>query len=189
MTGMMDLTEERDLVEDGRFEEAGTHVASFVLDGENIGEIEVPVFVQEAATKLPKEIEDGLRKSDVVWVGVERGNGKPRTIPAWFTYKNGRILVVSKNDPGPEEQTVPGVPGSSEVLVVTRRKTTNPETRARDTALDRFHASVRILEGAEWEEAAKALADRRRTRPGPAVDRIAQWRGTCSIGELTPLLD
>ena len=188
MLGMMDLTEERDVVDDATFEATGTHVASFILDGEIVAEIEVPVFFQEAATKLPKEVEDGLRKSDVIWIGVER-NGKPLTIPAWFVYKTGRILVVSKNDPGPDEQTVPGVPGASEVLVVTRRKTTNPETRARDTGLDRFHAAVRILEGPEWEEAAKALADRRRTRPGPAQDRIQLWRGKCSIGELTPILD
>jgi hypothetical protein len=189
MLGMMDLTEERDLVDDARFEESGAHIASFILDDVIVAEIEVPVFVQEAATKLPKEVEDGLRKSDVIWVGIERGNGKPLTVPAWFSYKNGRILVLSKDQPGPEEQTIPGLPGASEVLVVTRRKTTNPETRARDTGLDRFHAAVRILQGAEWEEAAKALADRRRSRTGPATDAIQRWRGTCSIGELTPIID
>jgi hypothetical protein len=189
MLGMMDLTEERDLVDDARFEESGTHIASFIVDGEIVAEIEVPVFVQEAPAKLPKEIEDGLRKSDVIWVGVENANGTPRTVPAWFSYKNGRILVLSKDEPGPEEQTIPGLPGASEVLVVTRRKTTNPETRARDTGLDRFHAAVRLLQGPEWEEAAKALADRRRSRPGPAADAIQRWRGTCSIGELTPILD
>ena len=188
MRGMMDLTEERDLVEDAVFEEAGTHIASFIIDGVIVAEIEVPVFVQEAPTKLPKEVEDGLRKSDVIWVGIERNGGR-RAIPAWFTNKNGRILVVSKNDPGPEEQTIPGIPGTSEVVVVTRRKTTNPETRARDTGLDEFHAAVRLLDGAEWEDAAKALADRRRTRPGPANDWIQTWRGKVSIAELTPILD
>jgi hypothetical protein len=189
MLGMMDLTEERDLVDDARFDESGTHVASFIIDGEIVAEIEVPVFLQEAATKLPKEIEDGLRKSDVIWVGIERPNGKPLTVPAWFTYKNGRILVLSKDQPGPEEQTIPGLPGASEVLVVTRRKTTNPETRARDTDLDRFRAAVRLLQGPEWEEAAKALADRRRSRVGPAANSIERWRGQCSIGELTPILE
>lgn len=188
MLGMMDLTEERDLVEAARFDESGTHIASFVIDDEIAGEIEVPVFLQQAATKLPKEIEDGLRKSDVIWVGVER-DGKRVSVPAWFTYKNGRILVLSKNEPGPEEQTVPGVPGASEVVVITRRKTTNPETRARDTGLDEFYAAVRVLEGPEWEEAAKALADRRRSRVGPPEDSIRRWRGNCSIGELTPILD
>jgi hypothetical protein len=74
-------------------------------------------------------------------------------------------------------------------VVVTRRKTTNPETRARDTGLDEFHAAIRSLEGPEWEEAAKALADRRRTRPGPATEAITRWRGTCSILELTPVVE
>jgi hypothetical protein len=188
MLGMMDLTEERDRIDDAHFEEAGTHIASFVLDGVIVAETEVPVYVQEAPTKLPKEVEDGLRKSDVIWVAADRNESR-RAVPAWFTYKNGRILVLSKDDPGPEEQTIPGVPGASEVVVVTRRKTTNPETRARDTSLDEFPAAVRILEGAEWEEAAKAPADRRRTRPGPATDAIQRWRGKCSIAELTPVVD
>jgi hypothetical protein len=188
MLGTMDLTEERDLVEQALFQEAGTHIASFILDGQVVAEIEVPVFLQEAPAKLPKEAEDGLRKSDVIWVGVERG-GKRQTAPAWFAYKNGRILVLSKDQPGPEEQTIPGLPGAPEVLVVTRRKTTNPETRGRDTGLDEFHAAVRMLDGAEWDEAAKALADRRRSRVGPPEDSIKRWRGSCSIGELTPILD
>ncbi len=188
MLGMMDLTEERDRVDDAHFEETGAYIASFVIDGEIVAEIEVPVFVQQAPTKLPKEVEDGLRKSDVIWVGVER-DGERRTVPAWFTYKNGKILVLSKDRPGPEEQTVPGLPGTSEVLVVTRRKTTNPETRARDTGLDEFYAAVRMLEGPEWEEAAKALADRRRSRVGPPQDSIQRWRGSCSIAELTPIVE
>ena len=187
MLGMMDLTEERDLVQEARFEETGTHVASFVLDDEIVAEIEVPVYVQEAATKLPREVEDGLRKSDVIWLGID--GDRPRTVPAWFAYKNGRILVLSKDQPGPEEQTIPGIPGASELLVVTRRKTTNPETRARDTGLDRFYAAVRMLQGAEWEDAAKALADRRRSRVGPPQDSTAKWRGACSIAELTPIVE
>jgi hypothetical protein len=187
MLGMMDLTEERDLVDDAHFTESGAHVASFVIDQEIVAEIEVPVYVQEGATKLPKEVEDGLRKSDVIWVGTD--GARARTVPAWFAYRNGVILVLSKDEPGPEEQTIPGIPGASEVLVVTRRKTTNPETRARDTGLDRFYAAVRMLQGPDWEDAAKSLADRRRTRPGPPEDAIQRWRGRCSIAELTPIVE
>jgi hypothetical protein len=72
--------------------------------------------------------------------------------------------------------------------VITRRKANVPETRGRDTALGEFYAAVRVLEGPEWEEAAKVLADRRRSRAGPATDSIARWRGTCAIAELTPLV-
>jgi hypothetical protein len=180
MLGSMDLTRELDLLEDVTFSDSGAHLASFVIDGEVVSELEFPVFVQEAATKLPKEVEDGLKRSDVIWVGVER-EGDRVTIPAWFAYKNGRILVLSQREPGPEEQTIPGVPGSTEVVVVTRRK-------GRDTSLDEFHAAVRLLEGPEWETAAAALADRRRSRVGSSAERIQRWRQTAAIAELTPVL-
>jgi hypothetical protein len=178
MNGMFDLTTEVDEVTDAAFDETGTYIASFILDDQVVGEIEVPVFVQAAPAKLPKDTEDGLKKSDVIWVGVERG-GKRRTIPAWFAYKNGRIYVLSQRQPGPQEQTVPGVEGAREVVVVTRRK-------GRDTSLEEFTAAPRFLEGPEWEEAAKILVDRRRSRNGPPEDALKRWRTTCDILELTP---
>ena len=180
MIGSMDLTEERDLIEDAHFDEDGTFLASFIIDGEIVGEMEVPIYVQAAPDKLPKELEDGLKKSDVIWVGVEH-RGNRVTAPVWFAYRGGRIFVLSKNDPGPEEQTVPGIPGASEVVVVTRRK-------GRDTSLDEFYAAVRPLDGPEWEQAAKVLADRRRSRVGAPAESIARWRGSCTIAELTPVV-
>lgn len=177
MAGAMDLTTEIDPVTDAVFTESGTYVASFILDGQIVGELEFPIFVQAAATKLPKETEDGLKKSDIIWVGTEV-NGRQKLAPVWFAYKNGKIYLVSQREPGPQEQTVPGVPGA-ELVVVTRRK-------GRDTSLEQFTASQRKLEGAEWEEAAKFLADRRRSRLGPPQDAIARWRTTCDIVELVP---
>jgi hypothetical protein len=47
---------------------------------------------------------------------------------------------------------------------------------------------VRLLEGPEWEEIAKVLVDRRRSRVGPPADSLNRWRGTCDIAELTPLV-
>jgi hypothetical protein len=187
MKGSMDLTVETDRIEDALFDETGTYVVSFMVDDEIVSEMEVPVYVQVAPPKLPKQLEDGLRKSDVIFVGVERG-GVRRMIPAWFAYKNGRIYVLSKNDSGPEEQSVPGIPGASELMVVTRFKATSPEIRGRDTAVEEFPAAVRMLDGPEWEDAAKALADRRRSRSGPPGDAIASWRGSCAIAELTPVV-
>jgi hypothetical protein len=179
MLGSMDLTAETDLVDDARFDESGAFLASFVIDGEIVGEIEVPVHVQTTVAKLPKEIEDGFRRSDVIWVGVE-ANGVRRTVPAWFAYRNGKVYLLSQRDGGPE-QTIPGVPAASELLLITRRK-------GRDTSLDELHASARVLEGGEWEEAAKLLVDRRRSRVGPPADSLARWRGTCDIVEVTPLV-
>jgi hypothetical protein len=178
MIGAMDLTTLVDVIDDAVFDETGSFVASFILDGEIVGELEFPMYVQAAPQKLPKETEDGLKKSDVIWVGT-RSNGRSKTVPAWFAYRNGKIYVVSQKEPGPEEQTVPGVPDAKELVVITRRK-------LRDTALQEFTAAQRLLEGAEWEEAAKLLVDRRRSRVGPPADSLTRWRGSCHIVELTP---
>ncbi len=179
MVGAMDLTTEVDLIEDAVFDETGTFVASFIINGEIVGEIDIPVYVQAAPTKLPKETEDGLKKSDVIWIGVESLNGKRTMAPAWFAYKDGKIYVLSKQEAGPEEQTVPGVPDAQQLVVITRRK-------LRDTSLEEFFAAQRVLEGAEWEAAAKVLADKRKSRAGAPTESINRWRGTCTIVELTP---
>jgi hypothetical protein len=177
MAGMFDLTTELDQVTDAVFDETGRYVASFVVDDQVIGEIEVPVYVQAEPPKLSKEMEDGLKKSDVIWVGARIG-GELRTVPAWFAYKNGRVYVLSQREPGPEEQTIPGAGTAKEFVVITRRK-------LRDTALDELTASGRLLDGPAWEEAATALVDRRRSRNGPPQDAIARWRKTCDVLELT----
>lgn len=178
--GSMDLTRFEDIVEDARFEELGVYLASFLLDGEVMGQTEFQVVLQAAPEKLDKEVEDGLKKSDVIWVGVEH-DGRDVTIPAWFAYRNGKIYVLSSNEPSLQEQTVPGLPGSEDLIVITRRK-------YRDTSLSRFHAAARVLEGPEWEQAAALLADRRRSRVGPPQDSVKRWRGSCAIAELTPIV-
>jgi hypothetical protein len=178
MRGMFDLTTELDVVQDAVFDETGTYVASFVIDEQVVGEIELPVYVQAAPTKLPKDVEDGLRKSDVIWIGADV-NGQRTTIPAWFVYKDGKISVLSQREPGAGEQTVPGVGRAKEYVIITRRK-------GRDTALEEFRAAGRLLEGGAWEEAAKLLADKRKSRAGAPDESIKRWRGTCDILELTP---
>jgi hypothetical protein len=178
MKGSMDLTVELDRIEDAVLEETGTYIASFILEGEVVGEIEFPVYVQAAAQKLPKETEEGLRKSDVIWVGT-RVNGDKRMAPVWFAFKDGKIYLLSCRDPEANEQTVPGVPDANELVVVTRRK-------ARDTSLQEFTAAQRLLEGPEWETAAKMLVDRRRSRVGPPDESLSRWRGKCDIVELIP---
>jgi hypothetical protein len=178
MKGAMDLTIELDVVTDAVLEETGTYLASFILEHEIVGELEFPVYVQAAAQKLPKETEEGLRKSDVIWVGT-RANGHKNLAPVWFAYKDGKIYLLSKRESGAEEQSVPGVPDARELLVVTRRK-------GRDTSLQEFNAAQRVLEGPDWEAAAKVLVDRRRSRVGSPEESIGRWRGSCDIVELTP---
>jgi hypothetical protein len=182
MRGSMDLTVEADTISDAFLTETGTYVASFIIDDYLLGEIEVPVWLQEGAT-LPKPVEDGLKRSDVIWIGVEE-NGKDHTIPAWFVYRQGKIFVLSQREKvpdAPDEQVIPGVPQRKDVVVVTRRK-------GRDTSLDRFHAALRVLEGDEWEKAAALLADRRRDRHGPPGEAIERWRDSAYIAELTPVV-
>ncbi|HET9672220.1 MAG TPA: hypothetical protein VFQ40_05155 [Actinomycetota bacterium] len=178
MKGSMDLTIEVDTITDAVLDESGTYLASFIVDEVILGELEFPVYVQAAAQRLPKETEDGLRKSDVIWVGT-RANGDRRMAPVWFAYKDGKIYLLSRKEPGADEQSVPGVPDARELVVVTRRK-------GRDTSLQEFSAAQRVLEGPEWEAAAKLLVDRRRSRVGPPADSIGRWRGSCDIVELTP---
>jgi len=94
MLGAMDLTVEADTFTDVMLEETGTYVGSFILDGYLLGEIEVPVWLQEGAA-LPKAVEDGLKRSDVIWIGVENKGGD-HTVPAWFVYRQGKIYVLSQ---------------------------------------------------------------------------------------------
>ncbi|HEX7464853.1 MAG TPA: hypothetical protein VF382_08185 [Actinomycetota bacterium] len=180
-------TEEHRVADEPILEEGGADDVTVIADEVAVTEIERPVRVPEAPAKLPKEIEDGLRRSDVIYVGAD-ANGKRGSIPSWFSYKNGRIYVLSQKERGPQEQTIPGIPGASEVRVITRRKATVPETRGRDTSLKEFRAVVRVLAGPDWEEAAKLLADRRRSRVGPPEDSIARWRDSCVIAELVPIV-
>lgn len=129
------------------------------------------------AMDLPKEVQDALKRSDAIWIDAGE-----RVVPSWFAFKDGLIYVLSQNERGPEEQTVPGLgPSTSQVTVITRRK-------GRETAGPSLRASVRVLEpGPGWDEAAALLVDRRRSRVGPPEDSIERWRGTCLIAELTPI--
>jgi hypothetical protein len=180
MLGQLDVTRLETVVQDAMFDEIGAHLASYRLQGELVAQTEFLVVLRPAPAKLPGAFEDGLKRSDVIWVGMEQ-NGRDRTAPVWFAYRNGKVYVLSQVEPGPQEQSIPGIPGAGEVVVITRRK-------GRDTSLERFRASVRVLEGDEWEQAAVFLVDRRRSRVGPPQDSIERWRGSCAIAELTPIV-
>jgi hypothetical protein len=179
MTGQMDLTQIADVVEDAVLEELGIYAASFLIDGEVQGQIEFQVLVQ-APGAVPSEIEEGLKKTDVIWVGVE-ANGRDRAVPVWFAYDGGRIYLLHSDDRASGEQQIPGLPDAPELVVVTRHK-------YRETRSTRFHAAVRLIEPAspEFDQRAAILADRRRDRHGPPEDAIKKWKSSCVIAELTP---
>jgi hypothetical protein len=180
MRGQMELTHLETKVEDAVLSETGGYLASFRLEGEIVAQVDFQVVLRVGAAKLPQVYEDGFKRSDVVWIGQEV-RGREHAVPVWFAYRNGKAYVLSQVAPGPAEQTVPGIPGADELLVISRRK-------GRDTALERFRAVPRVLDGDEWEQAAMLLADRRRSRVGPPQESIERWRGTCAIAELTPIV-
>jgi hypothetical protein len=183
MRGQMDLTQLADVVEDAVFQELGIYAASFLVDGEVQAQFEFQLLLQAAPQALPKEVEDALKKSDVIWVGEER-NGRDRALPVWFAYRQGRIYVLHAESGDAGEQRIPGLPDAPDLVVVTRHK-------YRDTRAQRFHVAVRIIEpdDPEFEGLAALLADRRRDRHGPPQDAIAKWRSSsCVIAELTPVV-
>lgn len=177
--GQMDLTQILDVVDDALFEEIGIYVASFLIDGEVQGQVEFQLMLQ-APTALPPELEEAVKKTDVIWVGQER-NGRDRAVPVWFAYNQGRIYLLHSDQRDSGEQQIPGLPDAVELVVVTRHK-------YRETRAGRFHAAVRLIEpdSPEFDGLAAILADRRRDRPGPPEDAIRKWKQSCVIAELTP---
>ena len=180
MYGQMDVTRLETRVDGAVFAETGGYLASFILEGDLVAQVDFQVALRTPPAKLAPAYEDGFKRSDVIWLGHEV-RGREHTVPVWFAYRNGRAYVLSQLEPGPEEQTVPGIPGSEELVVVSRRK-------GRDTSLERFRAASRVLEGDEWEQAAVLLSDRRRSRHGSPQESIERWRGACAIAELTPIV-
>jgi hypothetical protein len=180
MPGQMDLTRIAEDLEDAFLEEAGIYAASFLIDGEVEGQVEFQV-VLTAPGPVPADVEDAIKKSDVLWVGVE-ANGRDRTLPVWFAYDTGRIYVLHCDGRDAGEQQIPGLPDAVEVVVVTRHK-------YRETRAGRFHAAVRLVESdsPEFDSLASVLADRRRDRHGPPQEAIRTWKSSsCVIAELTP---
>jgi hypothetical protein len=179
MTGQMDLTRSEDLVEDAMFEELGIYAASFKIDGRTQGQVEFQLLLQ-APTGLPKDMEDAVKKVDVLWIG-EEANGRDRAVPVWFVYDNGRIYVLHSDQRDSGEQQIPGLPDAAELVVVGRWK-------YRETRSTRFHAAVRVIDPAspEFDPIASLLADRRRDRHGPPEEAIKKWKSSCVIAELTP---
>lgn len=182
MPGQMDLTEIVDVVDDAALPELGVYVASFLIDDEVEGQVEFQYVLQAPPEKLPKELEDGFRKTDVIWVGVER-ESKDDTAPVWFAYHQGRIYLLHALAGDSEEQRIPGADGATDLLVITRHK-------YRDTRLSRLHATSRVIEPGDQDFAqfAGILADRRRDRHGPPEEAIKTWRQGHVILELTPLV-
>jgi hypothetical protein len=132
----------------------------------------------EASASFPidQAVEEGLKKSDIIWVTYEKR--KP-PVPCWFVYKDGKAYVLS----GEREQTIPNAANLREVHVNTRWK-------GRDAAMAEFDASVRVItpDDPEFEQIAQLLMAKRQSMRGTAEEILDRWRRECVILELTPRL-
>ena len=128
----------------------------------------------EASFPIDAAVEEGLKKSDIIWVTYEKG--KP-PVPCWFVYKDGKAYVLS----GEREQTIPRAASLRDVHVNTRWK-------GRDAAMAEFDAAVRVImpEEAEFEQFAQLLMAKRQSMRGTVDEILDRWRRECVILELTP---
>jgi len=81
-----------------------------------------------------------------------RWSGYSPYLRADFQYTNAQTALLQGTDSRNAlfDTSIPGLPEATDLVVITRRK-------YRDTSLERFHAAARVLEGAEWDQAAKLL--------------------------------
>lgn len=111
-------------------------------------------------------IEEGAKKSGVLWLGLDR----PRL--AWHTWHEGAIYVVT----GSGEQALPGLAGRDTVEVTLRSKDNG-------TRLMVFDARVEVVDQAAEPEAVAALAKDRLNAPAGLPER---WAAEATVLKLTP---
>jgi hypothetical protein len=130
-----------------------------------------------ATLPIGPAIEEGLKKSDIIWVTPDTSN---LSLPCWFVYRNGKIFVLSAEP----QQIVPGARNVREAKVSLRWK-------GRDARLVDFDASVRVIgpeNQAEFHEIGALLVAKRQSVSGTVEDIVARWMSAGVILELTPRL-
>lgn len=131
----------------------------------------------DAAASFPidQAIEEGLKKSDIIWLTTRRDRPP---IPVWFVYKDSKAFVLS----GEQQQVIPDARALRDVHVTTRWK-------GRDARMAEFDANVRVIapdQAAEFEQVAGLLMAKRQSMRGTADEILDRWRRDCVILELTP---
>lgn len=130
------------------------------------------------ATPDLARIEEGLKRSDILWLSVDVDpGGKP--VPCWFLYTKDKRLFVLSGEP---EQRIPYAGEARAAHVVTRWK-------GRDAAMAEFDAKVRPItaaDGDEFEQIAQQLVANRQSVRGSAAETIQGWMRDAVILELFP---
>lgn len=129
-----------------------------------------------ASLPIDEAIDQGLKKSDIIWLTPDTAPGK--SVPCWFVYtKENRLFVLS----GERQQVIPDAERVKTVRVVTRWK-------GRDARLAEFEASVRPITGRdeEFKEIGEQLINKRQSARGESEQILARWMRECIILELIP---
>ena len=130
-----------------------------------------------AALPIDSAIDEGLKRSDIIWVTLDTGGGEP--VPCWFLYtKEKRLFVLSAES----TQMIPGAASALIATVATRWK-------GRDVLLAEFRASVRVIspdQADEFRAVGEQLANKRQSVVGTVEENIARWMRDGVILELTP---
>jgi hypothetical protein len=113
-------------------------------------------------------IEEGAKKSDVLWLTLDR----PRL--AWHAWHEGAIYLVT----GGGEQQLPGLVGLDTVQVILRSKDNG-------VRLADFEAEVRVVDQAAAPEAIAALAKGRLNAPD-SEHLTDRWARESTVLRLTP---
>ncbi|MFD1940255.1 MULTISPECIES: hypothetical protein [Nonomuraea] len=113
-------------------------------------------------------IEEGAKKSGVLWVHLDR----PRL--AWHIWHDGAIYLVT----GGGEQNLPELDQKNSVRVTLRSKDNGAE-------LVVFDAAVEVVDQAQAAEAVAALAKERLNAPD-AAGLTDRWADTSTVVRLTP---
>jgi hypothetical protein len=119
-------------------------------------------------------VQESLKKSTIVWLRW-RTDSTEHTMPVWFVLDQNKLYVLS----GERQQTLPGAERMRECEVIFRQKMKN-------VRVAEIPAFVRVLEpGAEWDQVAEKIAEKRLNIPGLPEETARRWRDECVILELT----
>lgn len=131
-----------------------------------------------AALPIDAAIDEGLKKSDIIWVTVDTDK-KQRPVPCWFLYtKDKRLFVLSAE----RQQIIPNATSARHAHVVTRWK-------GRDASLAEFDAAVRAItprDREEFQQIGEQLVSKRQGVQGTVDENIERWMNEGVILELIP---
>jgi hypothetical protein len=130
---------------------------------------------REASLPVAAAIEDGLKRSDIIWITPDTAD---HAIPCWFVYRDGKIYVLSAE---PQQQ----IPRATQV----RKAEVSVRWKGRDARLVDFEASVRVIgpdRRSEFEEIGQLLVGKRQSVQGSVDEIVERWMANGVILELTP---